>query len=531
MGATVQGSTLPNPPPTPPESQQPPPTGPGAEPTLDVRIGQPNGPVAEVTLGPQADPLLKVTLGPHNDPAPGQQPDGKPQTTANGDDPGTLWAGFPEKTPNGNAHGWWRKHQGRGLDLPILTQPSPGGQTVNNDEADREANRRGDSRDRQWNENQGANRTNLRRGVIRDYLQQNLQNTILESRVGINGRGGLQQLVQTAADGLSRTLNGSLVVTDKVLKTIEREITNLLRADSYHNNARPGTIPYDRAIQISQLLLRHIPNDLSKQFQDVTPQKMLDGMILLQLWAGPGGCLDDVQRITNCKPSILPEGMVWANFRDTGLLVAMLLKNAASLNDRSSLDVAVQRFVKLLVAKGELGVLLAAIQLTAEARSGRMSLSRVAALVQVYELIGQLVRNAERAMKEAAPPKPTELARTERGLAFSAALESNEAEAALRQYLAFNPAAKADSGASAFFSEQLAETSARIAVDSSQKEIVDWLGSGRHRFVTEVDLGKPIGIVIDRLSDVCFTASQIRVVLVRDGSVLGWHILRSSLVG
>jgi hypothetical protein len=153
--------------------------------------------------------------------------------------------------------------------------------------------------------------------------------------------------------------------------------------------------------------------------------------------------------------------------------------------------------------------------------------------VRIYELIAQLMILTERLMKEAseaAARKPAELTRMDKGLAFAGALESNEAESALRQYLAFNPTAQADSGASAFFSEQLAETSARIAVDSSQREMVEWLNSGRHRFVTEVDLGQPLGIIIDRASDECFMASQIRVILVRDGSVLGWHILRSSLV-
>lgn len=461
-------------------------------------------------------------------------------TATNAGDDGGLWEGFPQNrnVPNGKAYGWWKNHQEGHprYESPIFTPAFQRTETdpdyrVNTNE-DRNSD---DYESYNTNRNYNANRANLRRGIIRDYLLQNLRNTILETKVSTNDRNGLQLLTRAVADQLSRTISDPLMVTNNGLKTIEREIANFLRTDSIHaSNQLSVPVSYDRAIQISQLLLKHLPHDVSKQFKDVTPQKMLDGMILLQLWEGTGGCLGDVRKITNCKPSILPDGMVWASFRDAGVLVAALLKNAQEFNDNRSIDMAVQRFVKVLLAKGELGVLLTAVKLTADARSGQMSLSRVAALVQVYELIGQLVRNAEQAMKEAAAsaaPKQAELSRTDRGLAFSGAVESDEAEAALRQYLAFNPAAQADSGASAFFSEGLAETSARIAVDSSQREIVEWLSSGRHRFVTEVDIGRPVGVVIDRSSDECLTASQIRIVLVRDASVLGWHILRSSLVG
>jgi hypothetical protein len=239
-----------------------------------------------------------------------------------------------------------------------------------------------------------------------------------------------------------------------------------------------------------------------------------------------------MREITSHKPCILPDGIRWSAFRDTGLLAANLIKEGAPLRSAAQVDAAVQRFVKMLVANNELGILLASIRLAADAREGRLPSGSVAALVRIYGLIAQLMIATERAMKEAADAaarKPTELKSMDRGLAFAGTLEPAESEAALRQYLAFNPAAQADSGASAFFSEQVAEASARIAVDSSQREIVEWLSSGRHRFVIDVDLGKPVGIVIDRF-DGCFTASQIRLVLVRDGSVVGWHILRSSLV-
>ncbi len=524
---------------------------------------------------PITPPQVEANATGRVNPGLGGEVTGRVNQPADGGGVTTIQQELPEKIPNGNAYGWWRNH-GLGeperhhkdlpnanpknevqvqpelpnkdlpnqnpknpgpvppevpiRDLPILT---PRYQVPESEARPDTAAERIDERERRWNENHNANRANLRRGIIRDYLQQTLQNNLLELKTAINARSGLEQLAKTVGEQLSRTSNDPLMVTDRVLKTIEKEITNLLRVDSTQNFGRPVNVPYDRALQVADLVFRHFPPDFSKQLKDVTPQRLLEGMILLHLWAAPGGNLTDVQRISNCRPGILPEGMAWSSFRETGLLVASLFRNAGTLSDRAGLDVAVQRFVKLLIAKNELGVLLAAVRLTSEAMSGRLPLSRVAALVQVYELIGQLVRNAERAMKEAAEsslPKSVEVMKTEHGLSFSGAVETSEAESALRQYLAFNPSANADSGAAAFFSSQLAETSSRLAVDSSQKELLEWINSGRHRFVTEADLGRPLGVVIDKASEECFTASQIRVVLVRDASVLGWHILKSSLV-
>jgi hypothetical protein len=418
------------------------------------------------------------------------------------------------------------------IDWPILTQLNDDS-LFDTDKAD-ETRRSDDARDRQYQESFGANQANVRRGLIRDYLRQNLQDTILETRTGTNSPLDLQRLTQTVADRISRTYNDPAILNGRNLNLITQEISHLLVREFQPNTGNPIVIPHDRACQIASLLLAQIAGESPTGFAHLTDQQMLDALVFLQLCCLPGGHIKDMREIMTHKPTILPDGIPWSMLRDAGLLAANLMREGVSFRTAAYLDLAVQRFVKMLIANNELGVLLAAVRLTADARAARLPSGSVASLVRIYELIAQLMILTERAMKEAADAaarKPVEVKRAEKSLAFAGALEPAETESALRQYLAFNPSAQADSGASAFFSVQVAETSARIAVDSSQREITEWLESGRHRFVTEVDLGKPVGIVIDRGSDECFTASQIRIVLVRDASVLGWHILRSCLVG
>lgn len=463
------------------------------------------------------------------------------------------------KTPNGNAYGQETKirirenqevKHGRhyfNFDWPILTEPDR-----SLFEPDRETRRRDDDRERHYQNSHGANRASARRGQIRDYLRQNLHETLFETHGRADGRSDgrngvkgddigrtgnpidIQRLTQTVADRLSRTYNDPSILTGRNLSIITQEITHLLSNELRPNALNPTVVPYDRALQIACLLLAQVRPETPAGTPQMSDQEVLEGLLFLQLCCLPGSSIKEMREIMTHRPSILPEGLPWSSFRDTGVLVANLLKEGMSPKTAAYLDASVQRFVKLLIVNNELGVLLAAVRLTADARAGRLPSGSVAALVRIYELIAQLMIMTERAMKEAAETaarNPVELKRMEKNLAFAGTQEPTESEAALRQFLAFNPSAQADSGASAFFSEQVAESSARIAVDSSQRAIVDWLASGRHRFVTEVDLGKPIGIVIDRATDECFTASHIRVVLVRDGSVLGWHLFKSCLVG
>lgn len=476
----------------------------------------------------------------------GQVEAGGPKTTTPQNDGGdVLWAGhdFPETQPTkpGNipapptqtdtpapttttpTHGDW----------PILTFPFPNRNTGFDPHNRDEHRRRDDNRERDHRGRSDTNHAHLRRGVIRDYLRQNLQTTVLDSGDWTNSPIEIQRLTQTVAASLARAFDDPTLASGRNLTYITQEISHLLTREFASLTSQPQVVPFHIAREIATLLLPRLAAEAPARFAQMTDRQLLDGLILLQLCCDPGRNMKDMREITGHRPSILPDGIRWSMFRDTGLLAANLMREGVALRNTAQIDAAVQRFLKMLLVNNELGILLAAVRLAADARMGRLPVGSIATLVRIYELIAQLMIATDRAMKQAADAssrKPAELKTTDRGLAFASALEPAESESALRQYLAFNPAAHADSGASAFFAEQLAETSARIAVDSSQREIVEWLSSGRHRFVTEVDLGKPVGIVIDKATDECFTASQIRIVLVRDGSVLGWHILRSSLV-
>ncbi|NOT48438.1 MAG: hypothetical protein HOP17_11905 [Acidobacteria bacterium] len=468
-----------------------------------------------IDAGPKPEHGVQVGPGPRNGQGPGPGPRGPQEYKIRGPRNGEL------SNPR------WST---------ILTLPLPDENSVFEHDRDYENRRSDEARDRQNQESHATNQANSRRALIREYLRQNLHDTILETHThrGTKSQIDLPRLTQTVADRLSRTYNDPTILNGRNLNVITQEISHLLVREFNPGTGNPTSVPYDRAVQIASLLRAHIGEEAPKGFLQMTDQEMLEGLIFLQLCCAPGSNIKEMREITSHKPSILPDAIPWSMFRATGLLAANLMKEGVPPRTTAYLDAAVQRFFKMLVVNNELGVLLAAVRLSADARAGRVPIGSIASLVRIYELIAQLMIVTERAMKEAAEVaarKPPELKRTDKNLAFAAALEPGESESALRQYLAFNPSAQADSGAFAFFDDQIAETSARIAVDSSQREMVEWLGSGRHRFVTEVDLGKPIGIVIDRASDECFTASQIRVVLVRDGSVLGWHILRSCLVG
>ena len=107
---------------------------------------------------------------------------------------------------------------------------------------------------------------------------------------------------------------------------------------------------------------------------------------------------------------------------------------------------------------------------------------------------------------------------------------AGEAASSLRQFLEFNPAFAFDNSASAFKNSDDALDAQNSFVNQYQDDIDNWLKSGNHRFVKDFELEKPVGVVVERSSDGIFTSSMIRIVLVRDGSVQGWHFLKSFLI-
>lgn len=107
---------------------------------------------------------------------------------------------------------------------------------------------------------------------------------------------------------------------------------------------------------------------------------------------------------------------------------------------------------------------------------------------------------------------------------------SDKTEASLRKQLDYYPHFAYDRQISAYEKPEEANLGQNEFVKNHYSEIEDWLSSGKHRFVKDFEFDKPLGMIVDRGESGFITADKIRVVLVRDGSVDGWHFLRSFLV-
>ncbi len=81
--------------------------------------------------------------------------------------------------------------------------------------------------------------------------------------------------------------------------------------------------------------------------------------------------------------------------------------------------------------------------------------------------------------------------------------------------------------ASSFRNESAANRTQGRFTRRFREQIQTWLRGNQARFVRDIDMGQPIGIVLERGSSCANQTSRARVVLVRDNSTLGWHFLTS----
>jgi hypothetical protein len=93
----------------------------------------------------------------------------------------------------------------------------------------------------------------------------------------------------------------------------------------------------------------------------------------------------------------------------------------------------------------------------------------------------------------------------------------------LRKRLANDPNPGA---ASSFRNEVVANRTQGAFVKRYRKEIEAWLASGKPRFEKTIEMGEPLGMVVERGGRVV-EATRALFVLVRDGSELGWHFRTS----
>ncbi|HEY0460687.1 MAG TPA: RNase A-like domain-containing protein [Pyrinomonadaceae bacterium] len=400
------------------------------------------------------------------------------------------------------------------------------------------------------------------------YLSHNTLNRLISSRTFNNSTRGfnhpavnlpreVNQLFQTVSRRALSLLDNSRQ-NHKLIHEISKEIGRELRENVQASKAAIFKTADLRALHFKHLninekmevavdlLPQHLPEKALAPIQHHQPREVLDAFLLARGLIVPSEKASEIRNLLAAKSSVLPPAISMTALRDVGQLVKTLIADTAAAKTTANLDSAVQKFVKILLANNELGVLLATISLVAQTTNESGLVSRSLALAQIYELINQLIPAGEKALGEAAPEK--NILQKERNIfhaapALSAVDDTDESRAqinklhaqeatagSLRQFLEFNPALVYDKSASAFHNPDDARQARDNFINLHHDDLLAWLESGNHRFVKDFDFDKPVGVVVERGSESVFTATTARFVLVRDGSVQGWHFLKSFLV-
>lgn len=395
------------------------------------------------------------------------------------------------------------------------------------------------------------------------YLSNNTINRLINNQTFQNSTRGLppqanlpqnvNNLIQTIGRQVLSLLDNSHQ-NQKLIHQLSKEIAHQLRDNiqtARHDiikNKDLGALEFkhlnvrEKMHVAVELLPQHLPAKAMEQLQNHRPQEVLDGLLLTRGLIVPQERAADIRNLVASKTSVLPSEISMTALRDVGQLVKTLIADTAAAKTTVNLDLAVQKFVKILLANNELGVLLATVNLAAQMPGQAGLVSRSLALAQIYELINQLIQAGEKALRDA----DKSVLLKDRNIFQSTGLKAledldeskiqlnkhhaNEASGALRQFLEFNPAFVNDKSASAFNNPDDARAAQKDFIDFYHNDIAQWLESGKHRFVKDFDFDKPLGVVVERGSEHTFTANTARFVLVRDGSVQGWHFLKSFLV-
>ena len=408
------------------------------------------------------------------------------------------------------------------------------------------------------------------RSLLENILpdQKKNEDKLLEKAAGKQGQKPSNLLTDDAADLLRYVkeqifalLGDSQETGDKQIQKIARELSRQFheQIETSKNIFTRGTDSgaktfnqlniTERMQAAIKILLSELPSEIAGKLKNYQPEEILSGLLLARGLVEGRENAANLRNLLSFQPPILPEDISLKDLRNIGQIVKILISAAASAKTSENLDLAVQKFLRLLLANNEVGALLAAVQLASQTQNPKVSVSRSLALVQIYELIARLTATGEKAMKNQLAGGASrhilqtngkgELASAgviktaERGEQMLNGLKSqlSGAESALRQFLEFNPMAASDNSASAFDSFDDASRAQRDFISIYQDDIDNWLKSGTHRFVKEIELENPIGVVTERDSENVSESAKVRIVLVRDGSVVGWHFLKSFLVG
>lgn len=399
--------------------------------------------------------------------------------------------------------------------------------------------------------------------VLRDndiYVSRNTINRLISPQTLSNPSKNLPHEVNSLIQNVSRQVLSILNTSgqnNKLIHQISKEISHQIRSniqDAKHvllKNTDLGAIHFkhlnvkEKMHVAVELLPNHLPAKALENIQNNRPHEALNALLLARGLVSANEQPADVRNLVMLKSSVLPSEVSITALRDVGQLVKVLINDTSAAKTTANLDLAVQKFVKILLANNELGVLLATVSLASQAQNQGGLVSRSLALAQIYELINRMIAAGEKALRDAANNSQNTLQKDRNifqpvGLGVvddtdDAQLQLNrlsvsEAAGSLRQFLEFNPAAVFDNSTSAFNHPDDARHAQKDFINLYHDDIAAWLAGGNHRLVKDYDFDKPVGVVVERAADGMFNATTARFVLVRDGSVQGWHFLKTFLV-
>ncbi len=156
----------------------------------------------------------------------------------------------------------------------------------------------------------------------------------------------------------------------------------------------------ERVFLAVELMFRHLPPNTN--LSQLSNNEIYNGFMLARGLVSSNENTADIRNLVSFRSDVLPVNFSATALRDLGQLVKVLVTDASNAKTTANLDLAVQKFIRILVATNELGVLLAAAALAKQAELGTISANRTLALVQIYQLISRLIQAGEAAMKEAA---------------------------------------------------------------------------------------------------------------------------------
>ncbi len=401
----------------------------------------------------------------------------------------------------------------------------------------------------------------LQRGDV--YLNNNSLNSLVNQRGQSNSNGNQQMSLPPQIKDLMQLANKNLLpILDNRHDSIPQNINQFARQfeGQFKNELHElkqfvQSNPVFQAKSFAQLniqermsaaiekLLMYLPPSVVENLRKHPTEEILNGLLLARGLIVPREVVAEIINLLNSPQAKMNSEIPLTNLRDLGQLVKILIADAGASKTASSLDLAVQKFVRILNANNQFGILLAAVSIANQPNAN--SVSRSVMLVQIYELIGKLLEAGDRAMNRQVPENsPKNLVQKdskENFLSISVKAKNEKsadvknthttnAAGTLKQYLEFNPNLRNDKSISAFTNPDDARHAQHNFPSVFQHEIEAWLKSGNHRFVKDYNLDKPIGIVVERSREAITNASQMRIVLVRDGSLAGWHFLKSFLV-